>query len=74
MYHIGTPDKSGVPIWNKEQKPEWLDFAGSYGIQTEFGKRAVKAVKGGIDNVMGLPLDLVRRLLEEALYKKEGCE
>ena len=74
MYHIGTPDKSGVPIGYKGKEPEWRDFAGAYGIQTEFGKRAVKEVKGGIDNVMGLPLDLVRRLLKEAGYKKEGCE
>ena len=71
----GEPmDKSSVLIWNNEKKPEWLDFAGSYGIQTEFGRRAIKQIDGNMDNVMGLPLDLVRRLLKEAGYKKEGCE
>ena len=49
-----------------------MDFAGSYGIQTEFGKRIVKEVKGGIDNVIGLPLDLVQRLLEEAGFNIKG--
>lgn len=72
MFHIGKPDKSGVRIWNSEKKPEWMDFAGAYGIQTEFGKWATKRVEGGIDNVMGLPLDLVRRLLKEAGYNIEG--
>ena len=74
MYHIGKADKSSVPIWNNEKKPEWLDFAGSYGIQTEFGRRAIKQIDGNMDNVMGLPLDLVRRLLKEVGYKKEGCK
>ena len=72
MYHIGNVDKAGVRIWNNENKPEWMDFAGSYGIQTEFGRRAIKEVVGNIDNVMGLPLDLVRRLLQEIGYKIEG--
>ena len=70
MFHIRKADKSGVRIWNEENKPEWLDFAGAYGIQTEFGKNAVKEVRGGIDNVMGLPLDLLRRLLKEVGYKE----
>lgn len=72
MFHIRTPDKSGVHIWNNREKPEWMDFAGSYGIQTEFGKRAVKRVEGGIDNVMGLPLELVQRLLKEIGYEEKG--
>lgn len=72
MFHTRKPDKSGVLIRNSEKKPEWMDFAGAYGIQTEFGKWAVKHVEGGIDNVMGLPLDLVRRLLKEAGCNIEG--
>lgn len=74
MFHIGKADKSSVRIWNDKNKPEWMDFAGSYGIQTEFGRRAVKKVVGSIDNVMGLPLDLLRRLLQEIGYKIEGSE
>ena len=72
MFHIRTLDKSGVAIRNNEKKPEWMDFAGAYGIQTEFGRRVVKEVRGGIDNVMGLPLDLLKRLLKEALNNTEG--
>lgn len=69
MFHIRTPDKSGVPIWNKEKKPEWMDFAGAYGIQTEFGRRIIKRIEGGMDTVMGLPLELLRRLINEILQK-----
>lgn len=74
MFHIGKADKSSDRIWNNENKPEWRDFAGSYGIQTEFGRRAIKEVVGNVDNVMGLPLGLLRRLLQEIGYKIEGSE
>lgn len=58
MYHIRTPDKSGVPIW--------YDKAGGYGIQTAFGATTVKWIKGDFYNVMGLPVSrLYRVLLDE---------
>lgn len=58
-------DNSAFPIWNKERNEEWRDFAGSYGIQTEFGKRAIKRIEGSYSNVMGLPLELLRKMLKE---------
>lgn len=60
MYHIGTADKSGVPIWY-----EWQDKAGGYGIQTEFGKKAVKEIDGDYNNVIGLPVRRLARMLKE---------
>ena len=39
--------------------------AGAYAIQ-ESGDRFVETIDGPYDNVVGLPVDLVRRLLEEA--------
>jgi len=42
-----------------------LDKAGSYAIQ-EVGDRFVRSITGGFDNVVGLPLDLVRRMLVDA--------
>lgn len=65
MYHIGQADKSSVPIWNKAKTEEWRDFAGAYGIQTEFGKRAVESIEGDYYNVMGLPVNTLRRMLKE---------
>lgn len=43
----------------------WEDKAGGYGIQTDFGKKAVKSIRGDYYNVMGLPLDLLRKMLRE---------
>lgn len=65
MFHIGQADKSSVPIWNTEKTQEWRDFAGSYGIQTEFGKRVIKRIEGSYSNVMGLPLEKLREMLKE---------
>lgn len=47
---------------------EPLDKAGAYGIQGEGGK-FVQALQGPYDNVVGLPLDLVREML--ALWEEE---
>ena len=58
-------DKSESPMWNKKKTQEWRDFAGSYGIQTEFGKRAVKSIEGSYSNVMGLPLEKLSEMLKE---------
>ena len=48
LFHMGQPDKAGVPIWN--------DRAGGYGIQDPFGAMAVRRIKGDYYNVVGLPL------------------
>lgn len=43
----------------------WEDKAGGYGIQTDFGKKAVKRIDGDYYNVMGLPVDRLREMLRE---------
>ena len=43
---------------------EPLDKAGAYGIQGRGGK-FVEKLQGPYDNVVGLPLDLVRQMLAE---------
>ena len=46
---------------------EPMDKAGAYGIQAG-GARFVREVRGPMDNVVGLPMGLVRRLLAESGY------
>ena len=43
---------------------EAQDKAGAYAIQGE-GARLVRAIRGPFDNVVGLPLHLVARLLRQ---------
>lgn len=43
----------------------WEDKAGGYGIQTEFGKKAVKRIEGDYYNVMGLPIKRLAQMLRE---------
>ena len=64
IHHIGMLVKTGVPI---RYTYEWQDKAGGYGIQTSFGAKAIKAIKGDYYNVVGLPLS---RLYYE--FKKLG--
>jgi septum formation protein len=45
---------------------EYVDKAGAYGIQG-MGSLLVKEIDGDLDNVIGLPLRTVKRLLEEML-------
>lgn len=45
---------------------EPMDKAGAYGIQGQ-GGRFVTRIEGAYDNVVGLPTELLRRLLREAL-------
>lgn len=42
----------------------WKGKAGSYGVQDKCG--IVKSYRGGIDNIMGLPVDLTKKLLIES--------
>ena len=60
MYRIGTLDKSGGRIWY-----EWQDKAGGYGIQTAFGRKAVKSIDGDYYNIVGLPVHRLAKVLRE---------
>lgn len=42
-----------------------LDKAGSYGIQDDYGSLFVKKIEGCYNNVIGLPIELLRRKLIE---------
>lgn len=50
----------------EEKKP--LDKAGAYGIQ-EMGKEFIKEVNGDMENVIGLPTNTLKEILEEFDYK-----
>lgn len=41
-----------------------LDKAGAYGIQDEIIKKNVRYIKGSLDNVIGLPTELLTKLLK----------
>jgi septum formation protein len=45
-----------------------LDKAGAYGIQSIRAKKFIIKVEGPLDNVIGLPMDTVRRMLAETGY------
>lgn len=49
---------------------EPMDKAGAYGIQGE-GGRLVTHIEGAYDNVVGLPTELLARLLREALMEAD---
>lgn len=44
-----------------------MDKAGGYGIQDEAFKPFVKSVEGDLDNVIGLPVDLLEKILKEKI-------
>ncbi len=52
-----------------------LDKAGGYGIQSEFVKKHfVDHIEGDINNIMGLPRNLLERLLTENHWQLPHCE
>jgi septum formation protein len=53
-----------VMIYEYLAKTSPLDKAGAYGIQ-DHGEMIVERISGGYDNVMGLPVGLVLKALEE---------
>ena len=65
VFHKRLSVKTNGRIWDTGKTEEWRDFAGSYGIQTPFGKWAVKRIEGDYDTVVGLPLKLLRDKLIE---------
>ena len=50
---------------------EWIDKAGAYAIQ-ETADRFVESVEGSFTNVVGLPLELVRRMLREIRIRSQA--
>ncbi|MBR3090754.1 MAG: septum formation protein Maf, partial [Bacteroidetes bacterium] len=44
-----------------------LDKAGSYGIQDDYGALFVRKIEGCYNNVLGLPIELLRRRLLEII-------
>ena len=50
-----------------------LDKAGSYGIQ-ELEEGFVTEVKGSFTNIVGLPLETVKEMLEPILTAENGLE
>ena len=48
-----------------------LDKAGAYGIQDDFGAVFVKEIRGCYYNIVGLPLELLYRMMKEFLDKKK---
>jgi septum formation protein len=68
-----TTDVTFLPIGKAEidayfAKVNPLDKAGAYGIQ-ECGELIIARISGNFDNVMGLPVDMVLRVLGE----ESGC-
>lgn len=52
---------------------EWQDKAGGYAIQENADAFVDRLEGGGFDNVVGLPVDLALRLLEDAGWRPEGA-
>jgi len=62
---------SGAEIEEYLDSGQWAGKAGAYGIQ-EIADRFVTQVEGSFSNVMGLPLELLDRMLHQVLAGKEN--
>ncbi|MEK2644103.1 Maf family protein [Bdellovibrio sp. BCCA] len=62
--HIYFKNLTDEEIWTYIDTGEPMDKAGAYGIQGGGGK-FVERIEGPFDNVVGLPIDLVRKMLSE---------
>jgi septum formation protein len=62
--HVHMREWSDDEITAYVASGEPMDKAGSYAIQ-EVGDRFVSHIEGSFDNVVGLPVDVVRRMLAE---------
>ena len=61
--HMGAWTDEQIAAYVASGEP--MDKAGSYAIQ-EVGDRFVESIEGGFDNVVGLPVDVARRMLADA--------
>lgn len=50
-------------IWEYIKTGSPMDKAGAYGIQDDF--KLVKSIKGSLNNVIGLPIEKIKKQLEE---------
>ncbi len=57
-----TPDE--IDAYVKNDKDQWFDKAGAYGIQTTFGQKYVKGIEGNYDTVVGFPTSSVYQKLK----------
>ena len=62
--HITMRAMSGQEIEQYVQSGEWIGKAGAYAIQ-ETADRFVETVDGSFTNVVGLPMELVERMMQE---------
>lgn len=58
-------DESVVEAYIASGKP--FDKAGGYGVQDELLSPLIASVEGDLDNVIGLPVELLRRTIEEKI-------
>lgn len=62
--HVTMRDLSSSAIWAYVRTGEAQDKAGAYAIQGE-GRRLVASIRGPYDNVVGMPMRLLKRLSGE---------
>ena len=62
--HVRMRPMSDAEIGEYIASGEWVDKAGAYAIQ-ETGDRFVARLEGSFSNVVGLPMDLVTKMLAE---------
>ncbi|WP_413613004.1 Maf family protein [Bdellovibrio sp. HCB-110] len=62
--HIYFKELSDNEIWSYIDTGDPMDKAGAYGIQSGAG-HFIDRIEGPFDNVVGLPIDLVRKMLLE---------
>lgn len=62
--HIYFKELSDDEIWSYIDTGDPMDKAGAYGIQSGAG-HFIERIEGPFDNVVGLPIDLVRKMLLE---------
>ena len=64
--HVHMSEWTGEEIEAYVATGEPMDKAGSYAIHHETGDRKVTKIEGDFDNVVGLPMSVVHRMLAEA--------